>query len=125
MTKTSQSVMIKVHLTVLHLKELIVPTEQSSRGYYEIGSGCVCVGGCACVVNIVNPAVDWPSLLHTLLIVTNLGQDDHWVCPRMSHDFDLHLTFDLDIGVSAKFRDTYFAHHKNLSSTCFFNTNLV
>ena len=35
--------------------------------------------------------------------MTNLEQDDHWVCPRMSQDFDLHLTFDLDIGVKAKF----------------------
>ena len=26
----------------------------------------VCVGVWTCVVNIVNTAVDWPSLLHTL-----------------------------------------------------------
>ena len=43
------------------------------------------------VVNIVNPAVDWPPLVHTL---TDL---------HMSHDFDLHLTFDLDILVNTKF----------------------
>ena len=35
--------------------------------------------------------------------VTNLGQNDHWVCPHMSHDCDLHLIFDLNIGVNAKF----------------------
>ncbi len=38
----------------------------SSKGDYEMGSVCVCMGvGCVCVVNIVNPAVDWPPL-HTL-----------------------------------------------------------
>ncbi len=32
------------------------------------GCRCVCVGGGLrmCVVNIVNPAVDWAPLLHTL-----------------------------------------------------------
>ncbi len=41
--------------------------------------------------------------------MTNLDQDDHWVCPHMSCDFDLYLifdfylTFDFDIGVNAKF----------------------
>ena len=55
-------------------------------------------------LNIVNPVRDWPLLLHTLTDHDyNLGQDDHWVCPHMSHDFDLHLTFDLDVGVNAKF----------------------
>ena len=34
--------------------------------------------------------------------MTSLGQDDHLVCPHMSHDFDLSLTFDLYIGVNAK-----------------------
>ncbi len=43
----------------------IIPTEQSSREDYEKGSG-VCVCRCAYVVNIVNPAVDWPPLLHAL-----------------------------------------------------------
>ncbi len=40
--------------------------------------------------------IHWP-------IMTNLGQDDHWVCPHMSCDFDLHLTFDLNIGLNPKF----------------------
>ena len=81
---------------------LIVPTERNSRGDFEMGSVC---GGfrCVCVVNIiVNPAVDWPPLLHTWPIMTYLGQDDHWVCPHMSCDFELRLTFDLDMGVNAK-----------------------
>ena len=60
-----------------------------------------CVG--VCVVHSVNPAVDWPLLLHTFAILTNLGQDDHLVCPHMSCDFDLHLTFDLHIVVNEKF----------------------
>ncbi len=57
-----------------------------------------------CVVNIVNPAVDGPPLLNTFTDRTYLGQYDHWVCPHMSHDFDLPLIFDLDIGVNTKFR---------------------
>ncbi len=44
--------------------------------------------------------VDWPLLLHTS---TDHDQDDQWVCPHMSCDFDLYLTFDLDIGVNTKF----------------------
>ncbi len=40
--------------------------------------------------------IHWP-------IMTNLAQDYHWVCPHMSHDFNLCLTSDLDIGVNAKF----------------------
>ena len=64
---------------------LVVPAERSARGDYEMGSGCV--------VNILNPAVDWPPLQHTLTGHDyNLGQDDHWVCPHMLHDFDLYLT---------------------------------
>ncbi len=54
------------------------------------------------MVNIVNPAVDWPTVLHTLTD-RNHGQDDHLVCPHMSCDFDLHLTFDRNIGVNTKF----------------------
>ena len=41
------------------------------------------------------------------------------VCPHMSCDFDLHLTFDLDIGVNAKFGGTYFTYFENPASTCF------
>ncbi len=52
---------------------------------------CVCVQMCVVNINIVDSAVDWPPLLHTLTDVTYLGQDDHWVCPHMSCDFD-HLT---------------------------------
>ena len=36
-------------------------------------------------------------------MTTNLGQDDRWVYPHMSCDFDLCLTLDLDIGVNVKF----------------------
>ena len=32
-------------------------------------------------------------------ILTKLGGKDYWPCPNMSHDIDLHMTFDLDIGV--------------------------
>ncbi len=68
---------------------------------------------CVCVVNIVNPAVDWPLLLQTLT-------DRDLVRIHMSHDFDLHLTFDFDIGANAKFsRYTYFMHPENLRSSCF------
>ena len=35
----------------------------------------------------------------TWLILTKLGRKDHWPCPNMSYDFDLRMTFDLDIGV--------------------------
>ena len=35
----------------------------------------------------------------TWLILPKLGGKDHWPCPNMSHDFDLHMTFDLDKGV--------------------------
>ena len=35
--------------------------------------------------------------------MTNLGQDDNWVCSHMLRDFDVCLTFDLDIGVNGKF----------------------
>ncbi len=46
--------------------------------------------------------------------MTNLGQDDHWTCPHMSHDFDLCLTFDLDVGVKAKFgRYIFYASRKS------------
>ena len=31
-------------------------------------------------------------------IRTKLGQDDHCPCPEVSYDFDLNLTFNLDIG---------------------------
>ncbi len=55
-----------------------------------------------------------------LLIVTNLNQDDHWMCPNISHDFDIRLTFDLDIVVTGNLAGTYLTHHKNLSSTCLF-----
>ena len=34
----------------------------------------------------------------TWQIVTKLGGKDHWPCPNMSYDFDLRMTFDLDIG---------------------------
>ena len=37
-------------------------------------------------------------------ILTKLGQDDHWVVPHMSYDFDLYLTFDLDTEVKIRFR---------------------
>ncbi len=53
------------------------------------------------------------------LIVTNLGQDDRWVCPQVSHNLDLRLAFDLDIGVNPKFVGTYFMYCQKLSSTCF------
>ena len=32
-------------------------------------------------------------------ILTKLSGKDHWSCPNMSYDFDLRMTFDLDIGV--------------------------
>ena len=79
--------------------------------------------------------------------MTNFGQDDHSVCPHMSCDFDLYLTFDLDIvvnminivnpavdwppllgivtnrdlsiGSTQNSAGTYFTHSENLSSTCF------
>ena len=35
----------------------------------------------------------------TWQILTKLGGKDHWPCPNMSYDFDLRMTFDLDIGV--------------------------
>ena len=35
----------------------------------------------------------------TWQISTKLGHNDHWPCPQVSYDFDLRLTFDLDIGV--------------------------
>ncbi len=64
---------------------------------------CVCGGGgYVCVINIVNLVVDWPLLLHTLIDCDLFWSDDHWVCRHMSHDFDLRLTFDLDIGVNAR-----------------------
>ncbi len=78
---------------------IFVTAERVQREEYEMGLGCVWM----CLVNFVNPAVDWPPLLHTLSIVTNHGQDDHWVCPHMSPDFDLRLTFDLDKGVNTEF----------------------
>ncbi len=46
--------------------------------------------------------IDHRCYIHWL-IVTNLGQDDHYMYRHMSHDFDLGLTFDLDIWVNAKF----------------------
>ena len=52
--------------------------------------------------------IHWP-------IVTNLGQDDYWVCQHMSRDFHLHLTFDLDIGVNEKFGE----YISFTSSACF------
>ena len=39
-----------------------------------------------------NSVMTWP-------ILTKLGGKDHWPCPNMSHDIDLHMTFDLDIRV--------------------------
>jgi len=32
-------------------------------------------------------------------IFSKLHQDDHWPCPNMSYDFNLRMTFDLDIQV--------------------------
>ena len=39
-----------------------------------------------------NSVMTWP-------ILTKPGGKDHWPCPNMSYDFDLRMTFDLDIGV--------------------------
>ena len=39
-----------------------------------------------------NSVMTWP-------ILTKLGGKDHWPCPNMSPDIDLHMTFDLDIRV--------------------------
>ncbi len=53
----------------IEMGHFIVPAERSLREDYEIDSVCVDVGRCGvcvCAVNIVNPAVDWPLLLHTL-----------------------------------------------------------
>ena len=62
---------------------------------------------CMCVVNIVNATCIDQSWL-------KLGQDDHWMYPHTPCDFDLCLTFDLDIGVNAKFgRYVFFASWKS------------
>ena len=43
------------------------------------------------------------SSVMTWQILTKLGGKDHWPCPNMSYDFDLRMTFDLDIGVKMWF----------------------
>ncbi len=46
---------------------IFVPAKRSSRGDWLWNGLCMCgVDVYVCVVNIVNPAVDWPPLLHTL-----------------------------------------------------------
>ncbi len=52
--------------------------QTSSRGHYEMGSVGVCVGGVwgvgvwMCVINIVNPAVDWPYIDRSWLILVTM-----------------------------------------------------
>ncbi len=65
--------------------------------------------GCVWLTLLTLQVIGHRCYIHWL-IMTNLGQDDHWVCPPMSHDFDLHLTFYLDKRVNAKFgRYTFYA----------------
>ena len=49
---------------------VFVPAKRRVRWDYEMGSVCVgmwvCVCALMCVVNIVNPTVDWPPLRYTL-----------------------------------------------------------
>ncbi len=85
---------------------IFVPIEQSSTGDYEMDSVCrVCEGCVGVYLWLTLLTLQWIGhrcYIHWL-IMSNLGQDDHGVCPRMSRDFDLHLTFDLDIGINTKF----------------------
>ncbi len=84
---------------------------------------CVWGGGWMCGVNIVNPAVDWPPLLHTLT-----DCDKSWSGWRL--DVPTHVTwlwppFDLwpwyrELWVNTNSAGTYFTYCKNSSSTFFF-----
>ncbi len=53
------------------------------------------VWGCVLTCMVYHCYIHWP-------IVTNPGQDN-WECPHMSSDFDLCLTFGIDIEVNVKF----------------------
>ena len=59
-----------------------------------------------------NSVMTWP-------ILTKLGGKDHWPCPNMSYDFDLRMTFDLDIGVkNVIFIKAYSSDKLHVMITC-------
>ena len=65
---------------------------------------CIYRQGCVCVCySLVRFSLFGSSSAVQCPIVTKLDQNDHWPKPHMSNDFDLHLTFDLDIGVKYAF----------------------